>query len=172
MHATFSILKGRESSVHKSIMKKKQPSYIKLYRADLSAPHIKNLSDREFRLWVVLKVLAGWDPRHEEHFMVVKSSIRDLQASHLPTWKSSGKFSLTINQLIEKDMIKRIGVGKMKLLNPALREEQDFLLKEQSVLLEENLVSQKERERVNEKLQDIKNLLANNGILRKRENNI
>ncbi|MGB2580076.1 MAG: hypothetical protein WBC83_00060 [Minisyncoccia bacterium] len=153
-------------------MKKKQPSFIKLYRADLSAPHIKDLSDSEFRLWVILKVLAGWDPRHKEHFMVIRSSIRDLQASHLPTWKSSGKFSLTINQLIKKDMLKRMGARKIKLLNPVLQEEQGFLPEEQSVLVEENLVSQKERERVNEKLQDIKNLLATNGILRKRENNI
>lgn len=150
---------------NKSIMKKKQPSYIKLYRADLSAPHIKDLSDSEFRLWVILKVLAGWDPQHAEHFMVIRRSIRELQSSHLPTWKSPGKFSLTINQLIAQGMLKRIGAGKIKLLKPVLPEEQ-------SVLLEENLVSQEERKRVNEKLQDIKNLLANNGILRKRESNI
>lgn len=153
-------------------MKKKQPSYIKFYRADFDAQNIKNLSDSEFRLWVVLKVLAGWDPRHEEHFMVVRRSIRDLQSSHLPTWKSSSKFSSTIKKLIAKGMLKRIGAGKVKLLNSVLKEGNLVPEEEQSVLLEENLVPREERGRINEKLRDIKNMLTANGILRKRENNI
>ena len=160
--------------------KEKSPAYLKLFKKELTYDYLKNLSDSEFRLLIIFRALAGWDPKYPENLDVVKKTIRAIQKSHLPKWKSPSKASRIINQLTKKKIVSRLGNGLIKLEKYVAEDvleveqslevvaEQDIPMSEQDYLGIEQEVSDSERERVSQLMDSVTEDLINKGIIRKR----
>ena len=118
---------------------------IKLFRREVELE--KSLTDPELRLYLLCRRLADWDPRHKEGFGTVKASIRKLQKEYLPRW-SVGKICTTINGLIAKGWLERLGSGVVGVKNfwiyQLLVSQADQILQqiEQGVPLSEQTVRQ------------------------------
>lgn len=124
-------------------MKDKQPSFIKLYRYQLDL--MKKLSDSEFRLLVIFMSLAGWDPRHEKKYGIIDKTIRELQIDHIPSWKSTGKFSKVTRKLISRGALSKVGTRKIKLAPSLSSVKQKLPVDEQKVSPEERNVPNEEQ---------------------------
>jgi hypothetical protein len=84
----------------------KQAGFIKLYNDTIKKEAF--LSDQEWRLYLVLLRLRGWDRKYEKSYKKVRLTIRELKNEYLPNW-AIGKIDLYITNLIQKGFIKKLG---------------------------------------------------------------
>ena len=88
---------------------------IKLCRREIEL--WKKLTDQEVRIYLLLRMRAGWDKRHVDNYGKAKNTLRDLR-KYLPEKGSSiGKLSAVLKSLDEKGFIKRISDGEIRVEN-------------------------------------------------------
>lgn len=134
---------------------KNHPGYIRLYRY-IALEYKKTLTDPEYRLLDIYASLVRWDKKDPSRFGTVDElSIRDLRQDYLPTW-SAGKISMTINALIEKELLARLPKKRMRVENfwiyqAAIQQaERAFQLIEQGIQPSEQNVQLAEQKQLND----------------------
>jgi len=139
---------------------------IKLFRKEIETE--KKLTDAEFRLYLLFRRLADWDPRHKDKFGTVCIPIRELRANYLPekSW-STGKVSETINSLVAKGFLAKLPgyrlrvdkfwfyQGRVQLVEQAFRLIEDGVqITEQNFHSVENLTREANIRRIEKMKQD------------------
>lgn len=150
---------------------------IKLFRKEIAKE--KELTDPEFRLYLLYRRLVDWDHRHTETFGTVKISIKALKAQYMPekNW-SVGKISEATNQLIAKGFLKRVSGSRIAVENFWLfqervqRAEHAFQLIEKGVQVTETNLRELEQANAEENKRRFAKMKEDAGFSRKTFGNL
>jgi len=142
-----------------------EAGFIRLYRKELTV-RLKNLTDRELRLFLVFATLAGWDHRNKRTYGIVRKSYREIKAENLSKW-SIGKISEVSRKLIGRGFIERIKPAHIRVNYYWLfranidKAEQGYQLVEQGIQPTEQNIREYEQGR-NENLKAEKENIVKN----------